>query len=57
MPEKSKAVRWDMDGESWRQEGDSFVLESLDGIARPDGLTDLDWLAGFHLSLDGKCFV
>ena len=48
MPDKSKAVLWNMEGESWRQEGDSFVLESLDGAAPPDNLTDLDWLAGAH---------
>jgi len=45
MPEKAKAVRWDMDGDLWRQEGDSFVLESLDGTPCPAFLTDLDWLA------------
>lgn len=57
MPEKSKTVRWDMDGESWRQEGDSFVLESLDGVARPDALTDLDWLAGAHRTSAGTGYL
>jgi len=57
MPEKSKAVRWDMDGALWRQEGDSFVLESLDGTPCPEHLTDLDWLAGAHFTSDGTGYL
>lgn len=57
MPEKSKFVRWDLDGDSWRQEGDAFVLESLDGIPRPEGLNDLDWLVGAHRTSSGTGYL
>jgi len=57
MPEKAKAVRWDMDGDLWRQEGDSFVLESLDGTPCPAFLTDLDWLAGAYPTADGMGYL
>lgn len=57
MSEKSKAAQWDMDGESWRQDGDSFVLASRDGIPVPEQLTDLDYLVGAYRKPNGVGYL
>ena len=37
MQGESEDIRWDLEGESWRQEGDAFVLESRNGVQLSEG--------------------
>ena len=53
MQGKSEDLRWDLEGESWRQEDDVFILESRGGVQLSEHLTDWDYLAGAHRRLDG----
>ena len=57
MSEKSKDVKWDLEDESWRQDGDAFVLESRDGVQLSEHLTDLDYLAGAHRRPDAAGYL